>query len=116
MNEVVRSDHSAVPAFLPVRFCGPPPEPDVPVAGHPALHKPRRGWVGSGLARPRGGDCCSPVAVAGGPHPSGVKQRYLAIGRPPAAVAEASTQLLPSHPGCLRRIHPMTRRQVKARR
>ena len=30
-DEVVRSDRSAVPAFLLVRFCGPPPEPDVPV-------------------------------------------------------------------------------------
>jgi hypothetical protein len=30
-DKVVRSDRSAVPAFLLVRFCGPPPDPDVPV-------------------------------------------------------------------------------------
>ena len=97
----MRSGRSAVPAFLPVRFCGPPPEPDVPVAGHPALRRPRKGRFGLGRARPRVGDCCSPIAVAGGPHPSGVKQRHLALGRPPAAVAVASTQLLPGHSGML---------------
>ena len=59
-HEVVRSGRSAVPASLPVRFCGPPPEPDVPVAGHPALHRPRKGRVGQaalahglGIAAPR---------------------------------------------------------------
>jgi hypothetical protein len=34
----VRSGRSAVPVFRLVRFCGPPPEPDVPVPEHPALH------------------------------------------------------------------------------
>jgi len=57
----VRSGRSAVPVFRPVRFCGPPPEPDVPVPEHPALHvfMPCCGW-----ARPWCRDACGPVVVA----------------------------------------------------
>ena len=43
----VGSDRGAVPAFPPVRFLGPPSEPDVPVSGHPALHKSRRAFDSS---------------------------------------------------------------------
>ena len=35
---VVGSDQGAVPAFRPVRFPGPPSEPDVRLSPHPALH------------------------------------------------------------------------------
>ena len=35
----VGSDQGAVSAFRLVRFPGPPSEPDVPVSGHPALHR-----------------------------------------------------------------------------
>ena len=41
---VVRSGRSAVPVSRPVRFCGPPPEPDVRLSTHPALHESQRGW------------------------------------------------------------------------
>jgi len=40
----VRSARGAVPAFGRGRFPGPPPEPDVRVAAHPALHEPVS-WV-----------------------------------------------------------------------
>jgi hypothetical protein len=46
VDEVVRSDRSAVPEFPLARFCGPPPEPDVPVgqaSGSPQARRvPRR--------------------------------------------------------------------------
>ncbi|GAA4743286.1 hypothetical protein GCM10023350_29980 [Nocardioides endophyticus] len=35
----VRSARGAVPAFRLVRFPGPPPEPDVRLSPHPALHE-----------------------------------------------------------------------------
>jgi hypothetical protein len=59
-HEVVRSDRSAVPALPLARFCGPPPEPDVPVgraSGSPqARQVPRRQVMlahGVGIAVPR---------------------------------------------------------------
>ena len=48
----VRSDRSAVPIFRSVRFCGPPPEPDVRLSPHPALP----GSLGGG---------CGPHAAVG---------------------------------------------------
>lgn len=35
----IGSDQGAVPVFRPVRFPGPPTEPDVRLATHPALHQ-----------------------------------------------------------------------------
>ncbi|PWU54776.1 hypothetical protein DLJ47_11755 [Micromonospora sp. S4605] len=43
----MRSGRGAVSVFRPVRFRGPPPEPDVRLSPHPALHKSR--WTGSDL-------------------------------------------------------------------
>jgi hypothetical protein len=92
-HEVVRSDHSAVPAFPLVRFCGPPPEPDVPVGrAVPALHKLREVACRSDRAPPRCGDRRTPVAVAGGACPRRVEQGHGAVGRPPAALAVAAAQ------------------------
>src|SRR5215468_1086336 len=55
---VVGSDQGAVPGFLLARFPGPSPAPDVPVSGHPALHKPsRRGGVTPAGAMGRGSPC-----------------------------------------------------------
>jgi hypothetical protein len=55
----VRSARGAVAAFRPVRLPEPPPEPDVPVSEHPALHRPREVGVdhvspvhGEGIAVP----------------------------------------------------------------
>jgi len=39
LNLAVGSDQGAVSTFRLARFPGPPAEPDVPVSGHPALHK-----------------------------------------------------------------------------
>ncbi len=36
---LVKADRGAVPAFPPVRFPGPLPEPDVRLPPHPALHE-----------------------------------------------------------------------------
>ena len=60
-GRLVGSDQGAVPAFQPVRFPGPPSEPDVRVSTHPALHVTmplatrRPGFVahGEGMAAPR---------------------------------------------------------------
>lgn len=50
--EAVGSTRSAVSALPPVRFCGPPSEPGVPVSVHRALHECRYAvvvWVSHGL-------------------------------------------------------------------
>jgi hypothetical protein len=48
----VGSTRSAVPVLPPVRFCGPPSEPGVPVSVHRALHECRYAvsvWIGQGV-------------------------------------------------------------------
>jgi hypothetical protein len=49
LGDRVRSTQGAVSASRLVRFPGPPPEPDVPVSEHPALHK-RCQLASSGIA------------------------------------------------------------------
>ena len=53
----VRSTRGAVPAFRLVRFPGPPPEPDVRLSPHPALHEVVP-MVMQVLARPTVSECC----------------------------------------------------------
>ena len=50
--EGVGSARSAVSVLPPVRFCGPPSEPGVPVSVHRALHECRYAvwfWIGQGV-------------------------------------------------------------------
>jgi hypothetical protein len=61
VGEVVESARSAVPAFRPVRFCGPLPAPGVPLSRHRALHKSRHAVSASPSSRAgQGVGICAP--------------------------------------------------------
>ena len=65
-GEVVGSSRGAVSAFRPVRFPGPPSEPDVRLSPHPALHQARRnGARAAGSAVP---SACERTPWIGGVH------------------------------------------------
>ena len=65
--DVVGSDRGAVATFRPLRLPGPPSEPDVRVATHPALHDltPWRAPLIRSVARPTARGCSCPDSGSG---------------------------------------------------